>query len=80
MKVKLMSMEGKTIEMEAEVAALSRFVQTLMSDEQEDVDEVLGIPLPNVKASTLAKVVKFCQHYKDDPMNDMQMPIWSVLV
>ncbi|KAF1775105.1 hypothetical protein PI124_g2197 [Phytophthora idaei] len=76
MKVKLVSMDGEAFEVEAKVAVMSQLVQTLVADEQEG-DEVQEIPLPNVKAHVLAKVVEFCQHHKDSPMAEIQKPLKS---
>jgi S-phase kinase-associated protein 1 len=76
MKVKLVSMDGEAFEVEAKVAVMSQLVQTLVADEQEG-DEVQEIPLPNVKAPVLAKVVEFCQHHKDAPMAEIQKPLKS---
>ncbi|KAG7388412.1 suppressor of kinetochore protein mutant [Phytophthora pseudosyringae] len=76
MKVKLVSMDGEAFEVEAKVAVMSQLVQTLVADEQEG-DEVQEIPLPNVKAPVLAKVVEFCQHHKDTPMAEIQKPLKS---
>ena len=41
------------------------------SDEQGD-DEVQEIPLPNVKTAILAKVIEFLEHYKSDPMKEIE--------
>ncbi|POM81950.1 S-phase Kinase-associated protein 1A [Phytophthora palmivora] len=75
-KVKLVSMDGEAFEVEAKVAAMSQLVQTLVADEQEG-DELQEIPLPNVKAHVLAKVVEFCQYHKDSPMAEIQKPLKS---
>lgn len=74
MKVKLVSMDGEAFEVETKVAVMSQLVQTLVADEQEG-EEVQEIPLPNVKAPVLAKVVEFCQHHKDTPMAEIQKPL-----
>ncbi|KAE8913071.1 hypothetical protein PF005_g4860 [Phytophthora fragariae] len=76
-KVKLVSMDGEAFEVDAKVAAMSQLVQTLVADEEEQGDEVQEIPLPNVKAHVLAKVVEFCQHHKDAAMAEIQKPLKS---
>ncbi|KAG2772225.1 hypothetical protein Pcac1_g16926 [Phytophthora cactorum] len=49
-------------------------MQTLVTDEQEG-DDMQEMPLPNVKALVLAKVVEFCQHHKDAPMDEIHKPL-----
>ncbi|KAG3239749.1 hypothetical protein PI124_g15321 [Phytophthora idaei] len=48
-----------------------QLVQTLVADGQEG-DDMQEMPLPNVKALVLAKVVEFYQHHKDAPMDEIQ--------
>jgi S-phase kinase-associated protein 1 len=45
--------------------------------ESQDDDEVPEVPLPNVKAQTLAKVIEFCQHYKGEKMNEIEKVIFD---
>lgn len=69
------SKEGDTFEVPLKVAKMSELVKTMIDDEgDEDVQE---IPLPNVKASVLQKVIDFCTHYKEDPMNEIEKPLRS---
>jgi S-phase kinase-associated protein 1 len=34
--------------------------------------EIQEIPLPNVKNNVLVKVIEFCKHYKQEPMNEIE--------
>mmetsp|Transcript_48652 Transcript_48652/g.72196 ORF Transcript_48652/g.72196 Transcript_48652/m.72196 type:complete len:169 (-) Transcript_48652:236-742(-) len=73
--INLVSKEGDTYEVQISVAKLSKLVETTIDDENdEDVQE---IPLPNVKATVLAKVIEFCTHYKEEPMTAIQTPLKS---
>ncbi|CAE7485931.1 scon-3 [Symbiodinium microadriaticum] len=55
---------------------MSELVKTMFDDEQGD-DEVQEIPLPNVKTPILAKVIEFLEHYKANPMNEIEKPLKS---
>jgi S-phase kinase-associated protein 1 len=47
----------------------------------DDCDgEAQDIPLPNIKASVLQKVIEFCTHYIEDPMNEIQKPLKSSIM
>jgi len=60
------------------VAKMSELVKTMIDDDSdEDVQEV---PLPNVTASVLQKVIEFCTHYREDPMNEIQKPLKSSIM
>lgn len=56
---------------------MSELVKSMI-DENDDDDEVTEIPLPNVKAAILTKVLEFCKHYKKtEPMNEIEKPLKS---
>jgi len=62
------SKEGDTFEVPTDIAKLSNLVVTTLGEEMEDDDDednVTEIPLPNVKATVLAKVIEYCTYYKN---------------
>lgn len=74
--VNLVSKEGDTFEVPLAVAKMSELVKTMI-DEEEGEDDVQEIPLTNVKATVLQKVIDFCAHHKDDKMNEIEKPLKS---
>ncbi|KAL3769001.1 hypothetical protein ACHAW5_007827 [Stephanodiscus triporus] len=70
--------EGDTFEVPIEIAKLSNLVVTTLGEDEEDDDMDLEIPLPNVKATVLAKVIEFCTHYKlVEPTTPITTPLKS---
>jgi S-phase kinase-associated protein 1 len=51
--------------------------ETLDGDEDDESDEVKDIPLPNVSANVLQKVIEFCKHYQEEAMTSIQTPLKS---
>jgi S-phase kinase-associated protein 1 len=67
------------------VASMSELVKSMMEehDEEEDDDDdddekkMTEIPLPNVKAEVLKKVIEFCEHHLEEPMTEIEKPLKS---
>ena len=79
------SKEGDSFEVPFEVAKMSELVKTMMDEDGDDDDDDDGneapeIPLPNVKASVLRKVIDFCQHHRTEPMNEIEKPLKSAVM
>jgi S-phase kinase-associated protein 1 len=72
-----MSKEGDPFPVDIEVAKMSELVKSMLEDIEEGDEEVTEIPLPNVKSQILKKVIDFCQHYKEEPMNEIEKPLKS---
>lgn len=70
------SKEGDIYKIPYSVAKMSELVKTMLDDDCDD-GEAQEIPLPNVKAQVLAKVIEFCTHHKDDPMSEIEKPLKS---
>lgn len=70
-KVKLIPEEGEAIEVEEDIAVMSVLVKSMIDDSGAEED----IPLPNVKKTTLDKVIEFCQHHKDEPLQEIEKPL-----
>ncbi|KAB0359756.1 hypothetical protein FD754_003912 [Muntiacus muntjak] len=66
--IKLQSSDGKIFEVDVEIAKQSVTIKTTLEDlgmgDEGDDDPV---PLPNVNAAILKKVIQWCTHHKDDP-------------
>ena len=64
--VKLKTSDDQDRDMPYSVAKMNQTIATLIDDDCfEESDE--GLPLSNVSAAVLDKVIEFCQHHKDDP-------------
>jgi S-phase kinase-associated protein 1 len=70
-KVKLIPEEGEAIEVEEDIAVMSVLVKSMIDDSGAEED----IPLPNVKKTTLDRVIEFCQHHKDEPLQEIEKPL-----
>jgi len=73
------SKEGDTYEVATPIAKMSELVASMINDNEDD-DEVTEIPLPNVKATVLAKVIEFCSHHKQEPMTEIEKPLKSAVM
>lgn len=58
---------------------MSGLVKETLGDEDDDEDEssLPDIPLPNVSADVLAKVIEYCKFYQEDNMRSIQTPLAS---
>mmetsp|Transcript_26218 Transcript_26218/g.36948 ORF Transcript_26218/g.36948 Transcript_26218/m.36948 type:complete len:175 (+) Transcript_26218:149-673(+) len=81
--VTLVSKEGDTFSVPTPVAEMSELVKSMMDDDEPDDDDDdnqgsgTEIPLPNVKATVLAKVIEFCEHHRTEPMTEIEKPLKS---
>lgn len=62
-KLKLTSQEGEKFELPKKVAIQSELVKTMAEGDKEASE----IPLPNVKASVLRKVVEYMRYHAENP-------------
>ena len=65
--IKLQSNDGEVFPVDIDIAKQSLTIKQMLEDldAKEDDDEV--VPLSNVKAATLKKVIQWATHHKDDP-------------
>lgn len=63
---------------------MSELVKSMMeenedddADDDEEEKKVTEIPLPNVKAEVLKKVIEFCEHHLQEPMTEIEKPLKS---
>ncbi|ETN40270.1 E3 ubiquitin ligase complex SCF subunit sconC [Cyphellophora europaea CBS 101466] len=65
-KLTLMSSDGENVDVERGVAERSVLIKNMVGDLGEDAITE-PIPIPNVNAAVLKKVIEWCTHHKDDP-------------
>jgi S-phase kinase-associated protein 1 len=74
------SKEGDSFPVPLSVANMSELVKSMMDEDAEDDDDANSpteIPLPNVKAQVLRKVIEFCEHHLTEPMTEIEKPLKS---
>ena len=78
-EITLVSNDGKTFQIPRTVAVSSGLINAMidMHDDDDDDARVLEIPLPNVSAKHLSKVVEFLCYHKDHPFEEIKKPIVS---
>ena len=54
--IKLISKDGRTFEVDLEIAKKSQVIKTMLEDTAVKEDDDEGVPLPNVNAVILKKV------------------------
>ncbi|KIW70884.1 E3 ubiquitin ligase complex SCF subunit sconC, variant [Phialophora macrospora] len=65
-KLMLQSSDGEDITVDRDVAEKSVLIKNMVGDLGEDAMEE-AIPIPNVNAAVLKKVIEWCTHHKHDP-------------
>ena len=58
------------------IAKMSELVKDMVDDDYDDT-KIQEIPLPNVKAHVLRKVIEFSEHYQSDPLSTIEKPLKS---
>jgi S-phase kinase-associated protein 1 len=69
------SKEGDQFPVKAEVARMSDLVKSII--DEDDFEEGSEIPLLNVTANVLEKVIEFCEHHSLEPMTEIEKPLKS---
>jgi len=72
-KLKLVSQEEEKFEVPRKVALMSELVKTMVEGDKEEKE----IPLPNVKATTLSKVVEYMKYHCENPAKEIEKPLKS---
>merc|ERR1712209_188772 len=65
--IRLQSSDGEVFPVEIEIAKQSVTIKTMLEDLGIDEDEEEIVPLPNVNAAILKRVINWCTYHKDDP-------------
>ena len=72
-KVKLVTMDGETIEVDKDIACKSVLVRGIVED--NDVND--EIPLPTVKKDILEKIIEYCEYIHKNAAPEIDKPLRS---
>ena len=72
----LVSQDGEQFTINIKIAKMSELVKDMVDDDYDDT-KIQEIPLPNVKAHVLRKVIEFSEHYQSDPLSTIEKPLKS---
>ncbi|KAK9449803.1 E3 ubiquitin ligase SCF complex, Skp subunit [Limtongia smithiae] len=64
--VKLISSDGESFKVDKEIAERSVLIKHMIEDAGDAGTE---IPIPNINANVLKKVLEWCEHHKSDPIS-----------
>lgn len=64
--LKLQSSDGEIFQVETQIAKQSNTIRTMLEELGMGDDDEEAIPLPNVNAIILKKIIQWCTHHKDD--------------
>ena len=65
--IKLQSSDGENFPVDVDIAKKSVTIKTMLEDLGMDEEDDEVVPLPNVNASILKKVISWATYHKDDP-------------
>merc|ERR1712203_358818 len=65
--IQLQSSDGEVFKVDIEIAKQSVTIKTMLEDLGMEEDEEEPVPLPNVNAAILKRVIQWCTYHKDDP-------------
>jgi len=68
-KIWLLSSDGVTIDLDRAVAERSMLIKNLLDDLGSDsISSTSPIPIQNVNEAVLRKVIEWCEHHRNDPL------------
>jgi len=67
-KINLESSDGKVYKVDKDIAVKSQLINNMLEDAEENDNE--NIPLPNVTGEILEKVIEYCEHHRDDKVDE----------
>merc|ERR1711952_461915 len=65
--IRLQSSDGEVFPVDVDIARQSFTIKTMLEDLGMDEEDEEVVPLPNVNAAILKKVIQWATYHKDDP-------------
>lgn len=74
-KITLISNDGQRFEVPLAVARMSAVIAGQINDDDDDNEIENEFPCPKLSGDILQKVVDYCTHYQEEPMEKIETPL-----
>ena len=73
--IELVSKDEKTFKVAKKVILMSGLIKDMLEEDEQDEGDIPTIPVPNVDAGPLVKVLDYCKHHWNNKADEIEKPL-----